>query len=635
MRFILLILILFINCVRLSDLSKVESVNYLYSFVASNLKSLGITTSTSSDATFQIQGTLKDSNENPIANAILSLGVSQNLLSRESVTTSTTTDSNGNYTLNLRVGNFSVKVTNSSGTEIGSFSLKATSTIEKPEITSTAGSLSVIVNTVSTPSPVSAPSNLNYTSSTISLTSGISMTPLIPTVNGIVTSYSVSLSLPSGISLNTSTGVISGTPTSAKSSTSYTITASNSSGSSRFPISIVIYDLNLQTLTNFKYSSDNIILSLGNKMIDLSPIVIGTPSSYSVSPNLPKGLSLNSSNGTISGTPIEEIEEKIYEFYAYYNDLKITKFNITITITDIKNLIVSMPTGILNTGQSISIKNWDDGFYLRGVNRNFIKGGKIGLIWQRCISGQRNNSTCSGVAKKYTYSEGKDYCNKLKIDNLQWRLPTVNELNNLIEYQYSTPPVVDNNFFPNMPFDNNFYGDNPNGFHVSLRNGGIYFNGEFPSYIRCISGSTININLIDNRDGTISDTSNGLIWQKCSAGQGIILGDCISGNADIFFWESALEYCENLELGKKNNWRLPTINELRSILSINQNSVAFIDNTYFPNTRRGIYWTSTSNFFNRENTAWDVDFGNGYSGFFFTNANKNISKYFTRCISDK
>jgi hypothetical protein len=115
------------------------------------LGQLAIITPTASDqATFQIQGTLKDSLGNPIANATLSLYVSQNILSRETVTTSTKTDSSGNYTLNLRIGTFSVKVTNSSGTDIGTFQLKATSTTGKPEVAVTSGSISVVVSTVTT-----------------------------------------------------------------------------------------------------------------------------------------------------------------------------------------------------------------------------------------------------------------------------------------------------------------------------------------------------------------------------------------------------------------------------------------------------------------------------------------------------
>ncbi len=152
MRFIILAILILTNCLKLDDLNKPSALNYLSSLVTVNLKSLN--SKLTNEATFQIQGTLKDSNGNPIANAILTLGVSQNVISKESITTSTFTDSIGNYTLNLRIGNFSIKVINSTGTEIGSFSLKANSTTSKPDVITTSGSLIVIVNSISIPGPI-------------------------------------------------------------------------------------------------------------------------------------------------------------------------------------------------------------------------------------------------------------------------------------------------------------------------------------------------------------------------------------------------------------------------------------------------------------------------------------------------
>jgi polyhydroxybutyrate depolymerase len=57
-----------------------------------------------------------------------------------------------------------------------------------------------------------------------------------------VTSYAVSPGLPAGLSLNTTTGHISGTPQSASAQASYTITASNSAGSSSFALVLTVID---------------------------------------------------------------------------------------------------------------------------------------------------------------------------------------------------------------------------------------------------------------------------------------------------------------------------------------------------------------------------------------------------------
>ncbi len=145
MKKILILVIFITGCAPMGDLKKGGAMEYLTGLVIGSLRG-----GSSTEATFQIQGTLKDNSGNPIANATLSLSVSQNILSREAVTTSTKTDSSGNYTLNLRIGTFSVKVTNSSGIDIDSFQLKATSTIAKPEVVVTSGSISVVVTTVIT-----------------------------------------------------------------------------------------------------------------------------------------------------------------------------------------------------------------------------------------------------------------------------------------------------------------------------------------------------------------------------------------------------------------------------------------------------------------------------------------------------
>jgi hypothetical protein len=80
------------------------------------------------------------------------------------------------------------------------------------------------------PPPVQPPSNLSYQTSPPLLV-GLPAQSLSPTVTGTVTSYSANPALPAGLALNSSTGVISGTPTAVTSAATYTITASNSSGS--------------------------------------------------------------------------------------------------------------------------------------------------------------------------------------------------------------------------------------------------------------------------------------------------------------------------------------------------------------------------------------------------------------------
>ena len=160
---------------------------------------------------------------------------------------------------------------------------------------STTADVTIVVNDV-------APSSLTYSPNSFTLTKGTAMTTVTPTANGgPITSYSVSPTLPAGLSLDTSTGAISGTPTAITSSATYTVTASNTGGSTTADVTIEVNDVVPSSLT---YSPNSFTLTKGTAMTTVTPTVNGGPvTSWSVSPTLPAGLSLDSSTGAISGTP--------------------------------------------------------------------------------------------------------------------------------------------------------------------------------------------------------------------------------------------------------------------------------------------------------------------------------------------
>ncbi|MGK5090932.1 DUF1566 domain-containing protein [Deltaproteobacteria bacterium TL4] len=116
----------------------------------------------------------------------------------------------------------------------------------------------------------------------------------------------------------------------------------------------------------------------------------------------------------------------------------------------------------------------------------------------------------------------------------------------------------------------------------------------------------------DNADGTVTDNESGLIWQKAD--------DNTARN-----WETALTYCEGLTLGGRTDWRLPSKNELQSIVDYSVYSPA-INSTYFPNTKSSNYWSSTTSA-SYTSYAWYVYFYNGYvDGYYKTNTN------YVRCV---
>jgi hypothetical protein len=89
-------------------------------------------------------------------------------------------------------------------------------------------------------------------------------------------------------------------------------------------------------------------------------------------------------------------------------------------------------------------------------------------------------------------------------------------------------------------------------------------------------------------------------------------------------WQDALLFCEGLCYAGHCDWRLPDVNELRSLLN-HENATTLSD---FPGMSPLDFWTSTT-FVYQANYADYVGFGNGY----VSNAPKANSSN-VRCVHD-
>ncbi|HEV7631990.1 MAG TPA: TIGR03118 family protein [Steroidobacteraceae bacterium] len=89
------------------------------------------------------------------------------------------------------------------------------------------------------PPAVVAPSALTYTSP-FTATIGVAITALTPTVTGTAPTYTISPALPAGLAINATTGAITGTGTVLADTATYTVTATNSAGSTTFPLSLKV-----------------------------------------------------------------------------------------------------------------------------------------------------------------------------------------------------------------------------------------------------------------------------------------------------------------------------------------------------------------------------------------------------------
>jgi len=81
---------------------------------------------------------------------------------------------------------------------------------------------------------------------------------------------------------------------------------------------------------------------------------------------------------------------------------------------------------------------------------------------------------------------------------------------------------------------------------------------------------------VDNTDGSMTDITTGLVWQKEDDGK--------PRN-----YEQSIKYCEGLDLGGHHDWRLPRKDELMKLAGVGYDSLKEV----FPNIKAEIYWAMT------------------------------------------
>lgn len=138
----------------------------------------------------------------------------------------------------------------------------------------------------------------------------------------------------------------------------------------------------------------------------------------------------------------------------------------------------------------------------------------------------------------------------------------------------------------------------------------------------------------DNGNGTITDTSNGLVWQKQGDDGGLLDKDMryswtLSGSTAPIgtVFSTLLQALNASRFGGYNDWRLPTLEELQTLVSrgagspgaplvlpeFNKNCLPGCSVTQCSCTMALNYWTVTPNA-SYDQQAWYVLFNTGNSG---------------------
>ena len=192
------------------------------------------------------------------------------------------------------------------------------------------------------PPQVVAPSGLTYTSNQATYTKGIAILNNLPSSGGgAVVSYSVSPALPLGLNISAATGIINGTPAAVTPTASYTVTATNSGGSTTAILNIIVNDVVPSGLT-YTYTTRR--FTTGNEIQSNSPSSSGgAVVLYSVLPALPAGLNLNTSTGVITGTPTVITTQATYTVTAT-NSGGSTSVGLNFTVVPPGPSITAQPT---------------------------------------------------------------------------------------------------------------------------------------------------------------------------------------------------------------------------------------------------------------------------------------------------
>ncbi len=165
------------------------------------------------------------------------------------------------------------------------------------------------------------------------------------------------------------------------------------------------------------------------------------------------------------------------------------------------------------------------------LGNGIVRDNVTGLEWQQATAPDR-----------YNWGQAIRYCEALTLGgHSDWWLPTIKELSTLVDSNIPYPgPTINTTYFPDTQAS--FYWSSTTdadwtigAWNIGFNSGHLYRSNKSNSFhVRAVRGEPLPANnFIDSRDGTVTDTSTGLMWQQDTA-----LG--------TYTWQEALAYCARI-----------------------------------------------------------------------------------------